>query len=114
MAGGFLGFPARHFIESTNHRTTTDPMNKTEIIALLLAAGIACDETMTVAALKELAAANNVSLVKEKPVLPEVPEEEEPELSIDDLVAAKVAAGLTFEQALEVIKRQAEADALAK
>lgn len=85
-------------------------MNKTEIIAALTAAGIPCDESLAVAALKELAAANNVSLVKSATIAVE-PEEEELPVELKELIAIKVAAGLTFEQALEVIERQAAADA---
>ena len=115
MAAGFLGFPGRHFIES-GHRlrpTPTDTiMNKTEILAALAAAGITADETMTVAQLKELAAANNVSLVKEKPTTGDVLEFEAPPAADPDaeLIAEKVRAGLTESQARDVIKRQRAED----
>lgn len=85
-------------------------MNKTEILAALAAAGVTADESMTVAQLKELAAANNVSLVKAK-----LSTDVEAEVAPDDkeLIAAKMAAGLSHEQAIEVINRQREHDAAA-
>lgn len=119
MADGFLGFsrPPFHRVRTihSNHATTTDTMNKTEILAALAAAGVTADETMTIAQLKELAAANNVSLVKEKPVVPEGEVlEPEPAVGPDkdaELVAEKVRAGLTDKQAREVIARQRAEDA---
>lgn len=90
-------------------------MNKTEILAALAAAGVTADETMTIAQLKELAAANNVSLVKEKPaVLEGEVLEFEPEAGPDkdaELVAEKVRAGLSDKQARDVIARQRAEDA---
>ena len=90
-------------------------MNKTEIMAALDAAGVQYDPTMTVPQLKELAAAHNVSLVKAKSVAGGVPAGEEPAADApqgdDELIAAKVAAGLSYEQAVEVIATQRAADA---
>lgn len=115
-------------------------MNKTEILAALRAANVPCDDAMTVPVLKELAAAHNVSLVKSSaasggaasgegntgtaqsvaPGAPIItPEPEKPAKtraagpSDEELINAKVAAGLRYEQAVEVVANQRSADAAA-
>jgi hypothetical protein len=105
-----MGFPAR--CPSPNPIPFLS-MNKTEILAALRAANVACDDSMTVPQLKELAAANNVSLVKaSKPAAEDTPAAEDGP-SDDELIAAKVAAGLRYEQAVEVVASQRAADAAA-
>ena len=90
-------------------------MNKTEILAALAAAGVTADASMTVAQLRELAAANNVSTDKVKAdeagadVLEfEAPAEPDPDAAE---IAEKVRAGLMESQAREVIARQRAEDA---
>jgi hypothetical protein len=100
--------------------------NKAELIAALTAKGVACDESMTVAALQELATKNSIDLKKEKPPTEiggagnggggptEVPAGKPPvappaALANDD-VEWRVKAGLSREQAMEVAARQREED----
>lgn len=82
-------------------------MNKPQILAALAAANVQADESMTVAQLKELAAQHGISLAR--PRVSADREVEQPE-DIKQQIAHKVEAGLTYEQAVEVINRQQEAD----
>lgn len=90
-------------------------MNKTEILAALAAAGITADPSMTVAQLRELAAANNVSTDRVKPegdvIQFDAPAAPDPDA---ELIAEKVRAGLSEAQAREVIARQRAEDEAAK
>ena len=83
-------------------------MNKTELLALLATNGIEANDSMTVAALKELAESKGLSTAKAKPVRTKAA------APGDDYYAAlqqsKVAAGLPLGDAIEVTARQRKED----
>jgi hypothetical protein len=102
-------------------------MNKSEIIEKLNAQGVTFDPAQSKAELAALlgttegkpgdGTASNGTGAEPPAAGPPDPDEETPadpepaDAEMKELVAAKVAAGLTFEQALEVISRQREEDA---
>ncbi len=87
-------------------------MNKSQIIAALIAAGVSeANESMTVDQLKALAAERGVSLTPPSKPL-SVEESPGSELErFNELVAEKIAAGLPADTAAECAKRQLEREA---
>ncbi len=82
-------------------------MNKKKIIAALHAAGIPeANESMTLEALKTLAAEKGVTLTSTATSKGRVPDDD----YYDGLRQAKVAAGLPLETAIEVTARQRKED----
>lgn len=97
---------------------------KPELIAALTAKGVPCDDTMTVAILQDLATKNGIDLKKEKAdagagdggggsieTTIEKKGTPAPDAAATDDIAWRVAAGLSYEQAVECSNRQKEADA---
>jgi len=101
--------------------------NKTELLASLKEKGVACDETMTVPVLQELATKNGIEIKKEKTpgggtgtpgesgggAGSEASAPAAPASAADD-IEWRVRAGLSREQATEVAARQRQEDAATK
>ena len=81
----------------------------------LTAKGVEFDAKLNKAGLEALATANGIPMEAEGGGAGELKPVEEAAVQDDsELIAAKVAAGLSYEGALEVIKRQREEDAKAE
>jgi hypothetical protein len=93
---------------------------KAQLTEALTAKGVEIPANLNKAALEQLALANGIPLEVEAGSAPEVQPAGSTALQDDalqddsELIASKVAAGLSYEGALEVIKRQREEDAKAK
>ena len=85
-------------------------MNKKEKIEVLKTAGIEVPENFTVAAIDALAEEKGIKFEADPDETPEADNDAE----LEALIAAKVKAGLSREDAIEVIKRQAAEDAANK